>query len=110
MNDEVFKVYARNFEVRNSNNEIEEIYIDDSHPLWIKKEFKLMLDMEMKKWISLFLNLKTHFNSLDSVIFHPGANYYTTPPDIDEVNPGEFGLDFLIKSGKTLYGQHGKDH
>ena len=30
MNDEVFKVYARNFEVRNSNNEVEEIYIDDS--------------------------------------------------------------------------------
>ena len=31
-----------------------------------------------------------------------GANYYTTPPEIDDINPGEFSLDFLIKSGRTL--------
>ena len=32
----------------------EVIYIDDSHPVWIKKEFKLMLGYKMKKWISYF--------------------------------------------------------
>ena len=26
----------------------------------------------------------------------------STPPDIDEIYPGEYGLDFIIKSGRAL--------
>ena len=70
-----------------------------------------MWDITMKKWISLIFKPKgSNFNSLDSVILYPGANYYRTPPGIDEVNPGEYGLDFIIKSVVLLYGQLIKDH
>ena len=52
--------------------------------------------------ILIFKPKNSNFGPSDAVIFHPGANYYTTPPEIDEVNPGEFGLDFIIKSGRAL--------
>ena len=45
---------------------------------------------------------KNVVDSIDSVILYPGANYYRTPPTIDEVDPGEYGLDFVIKSGRAL--------
>ena len=102
MSDEVFGVYSRNHEVRNTNTEVEEIYIDESHPLWIKERVRIEAGYNSEKMDILIFRPKNSFGPSDAVIFHPGANYYTTPPEIDEVNPGEFGLDFLIKSGKTL--------
>ena len=102
MSDEVFNVYSRNFEVRRSNKEIEKIYVDDGHPLWIKERIRLDVGYNNEKMDVLIFKPKNSFGPSDPVIFHPGANYFTTPPEIDEVSPGEFGLDFLVKSGKTL--------
>ena len=50
----------------------------------------------------LIFRPKVAFNKIESVLLYPGANYYRTPPDIDDVNPGEYGLDFIIKSGRAL--------
>ena len=102
MNDEVFNVYARNFDIRRSNNETEEIYVDDSHPLWIKERVNIDVGYNNERMDILIFKPKNLYGKSDVIIFHPGANYYTTPPEINDVNPGEFGLDFLIKSGKTL--------
>ena len=33
---------------------------------------------------------------------YPGLNYFKNPPDIDQIDPGEYGLDFIIKSGRAL--------
>jgi len=102
MNDEVFKVYSRNFEVSSAPLNAKTIYTQDSHPLWIKEKIQIDVGYNDEVMDILIFRPKNNFGPSAPVIIHPGANYYTTPPDIDEVSPGEFGLDFLVKSGKTI--------
>jgi len=102
MSDEVFKVYSRSFE-GNSNPLNQELkYKDESHPLWNKERILVNTGYNNEKMDIIVFTPKNNFGKSPVVIFHPGANYYTTPPEIDEVGPGEFGLDFLIKSGRTI--------
>ncbi len=102
MNEEVFNVYARSYQVSSSRPKYTEVYIDDSHPVWIKEKISLDVGYNNEVMDVLIFRPKNSFGPSSPIIIHPGANYYTTPPEIDEVNPGEFSLDFLIKSGKTL--------
>lgn len=102
MNEEVFNVYARSYQVSSSKPKYTEVYIDDSHPVWIKEKISLDVGYNNEVMDVLIFRPKNSFGPSSPIIIHPGANYYTTPPEIDEVNPGEFSLDFLIKSGKTL--------
>ena len=102
MSDEVFNVYSRSFQVSSSNPKFEEVYINDSHPVWIKERIKLEVGYNNESMDVLIFRPKNSFGLSAPIIVHPGANYYTTPPEIDDINPGEFSLDFLIKSGKTL--------
>ena len=103
MSDEVFNVYSRSFQVSSTNPKFEEVYIDDSHPVWIKERIKLEVGYNNESMDVLIFRPKNSFGLSAPIIVHPGANYYTTPPEIDDINPGEFSLDFLIKSGKTLF-------
>ena len=102
MNDEVFNVYSRSYQVSSSKPKYDEIYIDESHPVWTKERISLDVGYNNEKMDLLIFRPKQVYGSSSPVIVHPGANYYTTPPEIDDINPGEFSLDFLIKSGKTL--------
>ena len=102
MSDEVFKVYSRNYEVNEAPLNIKEIYVDDSHPVWIKERVQIDVGYNNEKMDVLVFKPKNSFQPTPSVIVYPGANYFSTPPEIDEINPGEFGLDFIIKSGRTL--------
>ena len=102
MSEEVFNVYARSYQVSSSRPKHTEVYIDDSHPVWIKEKISLDVGYNNETMDVLIFKPKNSFGPSSPVIIHPGANYYTTPPEIDDVNPGEFSLDFLIKSGKTL--------
>ena len=74
----------------------------NSHPTWIKERIKIKVGYDNEEMDILIFKPKKSFNKLESVIIYPGANYYRTPPDIDDVNPGEYGLDFIIKSGRAL--------
>jgi hypothetical protein len=102
MNDEVFNVYSRNFEVSSEPLNAKVLYVDDSHPLWIKERVQIAVGYNNEVMDVLIFRPKNSFGPSAPIVFHPGSNYYTTPPDIDEVNPGEFGLDFIIKSGRTI--------
>ena len=102
MTDDVFKVYARNYEVNQSPLKAKEIYIDDSHPIWIKERVQIEVGYNNEKMDILIFKPKDTYRPISSVVIYPGANYFSTPPEIDDINPGEFGLDFLIKSGKAL--------
>ena len=102
MNEEVFKVYSRNFEVSSGPLNAKEIYLDNSHPLWIKERIEIDVGYNNEVMDILIFRPKNNFGPSAPVVVHPGANYYTTPPEIDDVSPGEFGLDFLIKSGRTI--------
>ena len=101
--DSEFEFYSRNFEVGTKELNTKVIYFDDSHPVWDKERVQIDVGYGNEKMdILIFKPKGSNFNSLDSVILYPGANYYRTPPGIDEVNPGEYGLDFIIKSGRAL--------
>ena len=102
LSDDEFKIYSRNFEVgyRALNPKI--IYVDESHPTWIKEKIQIEVGYDNEKMDILIFRPKQTFNKLESVMLYPGANYFRTPPEIDEVNPGEYGLDFIIKSGRAL--------
>ena len=102
MSDEVFNVYSRSFQVSSTDPKFEKVYIDDSHPVWIKERIKLEVGYNNESMDVLIFRPKNSFGLSAPIIVHPGANYYTTPPEIDDINPGEFSLDFLIQSGKTL--------
>ena len=102
MNDEVFKIYSRTYEVNQSPLNPEEIYTDESHPIWIKERVKIDVGYNNEKMDVLIFRPRDAQGPTPSVIVYPGANYFSTPPDIDDINPGEFGLDFIIKSGRAL--------
>ena len=40
----------------------------------------------------LIFRPKNVYNSVSSVVVYPGLNYFRNPPDIDEIDPGEYGL------------------
>ena len=102
MSDEVFKVYSRSFEVDSSKPKSKVIYVDDSHPIWIKERISIEVGYNEEMMDMLIFKPKNSFGPSSPVVIHSGSNYYSTPPEIDDINPGEFSLDFLIKSGKTL--------
>lgn len=100
--DEEFTLYSRNFEVGPIELNTKSIYVDKSHPVWNKERIQLEVGYNNEKMDVLIFRPKNARGPLDSVLLYPGANYYRTPPSIDEVDPGEYGLDFVIKSGRTL--------
>ena len=102
MNDEVFTIYSRNFSVGSINLNSKLIYKDESNPLWIKERVAVDLGYNSEVMDILIFKPKNTYGKLESVVFYPGANYYMTPPDIDETSIGEFGLDFIIKSGRAV--------
>ena len=102
MNDEVFKIYSRNFEVGPMDLKAKTIYEDTSNPLWDKERITVDLGYNSLKMDILIFKPKESYGKLESIVFFPGANYYMTPPDIDEASIGEFGLDFIIKSGRAV--------
>ena len=102
MSDEVFKVYSRTFDSNSAPLNTKEIYVDETHPLWIKEKVRIDVGYNNEVMDILIFRPKNSYSSSGVVIFHPGANYYQIPSEIDEVNPGEFSLDFIIKSGRTL--------
>ena len=69
MSDEVFGVYSRNHEVRNTNTEVEEIYIDESHPLWVKERVRIEAGYNSEKMDILIFRPKNSFGPSDAVIF-----------------------------------------
>jgi formylglycine-generating enzyme required for sulfatase activity/predicted esterase len=101
--DSEFSLYSRNFDVGKKDLNSKVIYIDESHPIWDKERVQIDVGYGNEKMdILIFKPKGSNFNKLDSIILYPGANYYRNPPEIDEVNPGEYGLDFIIKSGRAL--------
>jgi len=101
--DSEFNFYSKNFEVGKNELNTQVIYIDESHPVWDKERVQIDVGYGNEKMdILIFKPKNSNFEKVDSVILYPGANYYRTPPEIDEVNPGEYGLDFIIKSGRAL--------
>ena len=102
MSDDVFELYSSTFSVSPIDLKADSLYQDESNDLWIKERVNIELGYESSTMDILIFRPKNQFEPLESVIFHPGLNYYMSPPDIDEVSSGEFGLDFRVKSGRAV--------
>jgi len=102
ISDEAFSIYAKNFEVSQRNLNPEVIYSDDSHPVWIKERIKIDVGYDSERMDIVIFRPKNNRIPAPAVLVYPGANYYRTPPEIDDIDPGEYGLDFIVKSGRAL--------
>ena len=102
LSEEAYKIYAKNFEVGPRNLNPELIYREDSHPIWIKERILIDVGYNSEKMDIVIFRPKDKRSESGAVIVYPGANYCRTPPEIDDIDPGEYGLDFIIKSGRAL--------
>ena len=102
MNDEAFTIYSRNFDIGRIDLKSKVLYEDKSNPLWVKERILVNLGYGSESMDILVFSPRDSYGKIGSVIIYPGANYFRTPPDVDEVNPGEYGLDFIVKSGRAI--------
>ena len=71
MNDEVFKVYSRSFEVDSSKPKSKIIYVDDSHPIWIKERISIEVGYNEEMMDMLIFKPKNSFGPSSPVVIHP---------------------------------------
>ena len=102
MSDDVFEIYASNYSISPRELNATSLYQDTSNELWIKERIQVELGYESSKMDILIFRPKNTYKPLESIIFHPGLNYFQSPPEIDDVSIGEFGLDFIVKSGRAV--------
>ncbi|MFL2697648.1 MAG: SUMF1/EgtB/PvdO family nonheme iron enzyme [Gammaproteobacteria bacterium] len=102
LDDEAFKLYSTRYSYGKRDLEPKVVYFDESHPDWIKEKVSISVGYNNERMDVLIFRPKNSFNAVPSVVVYPGLNYFRDPPDIDDINPGEYGLDFIIKSGRAL--------
>jgi formylglycine-generating enzyme required for sulfatase activity len=77
-------------------------YVDESHEDWIKEKVSIEVGYDNDRMDVLIFRPKNVAGNIGSVVYYAGLNFFQFPPDIDDVSPGDFGLDYLIKSGRAL--------
>lgn len=102
LDGQAFKLFTTQFEYSRRDLNPKIIYVDDTHPDWIKEKISIDVGYNNERMDILIFRPKNVYNSVSSVVVYPGLNYFRNPPDIDEIDPGEYGLDFIIKSGRAL--------
>ena len=102
MGEDAFKMFSNQFGYGRRDLKAKVIYVDESHEDWIKEKISIDLGYDDERMDVLIFRPKGTFGPVASVVMYPGLNYFTTPPSVDEVDPGEYGLDFVIKSGRAL--------
>ncbi|MFL2727509.1 MAG: SUMF1/EgtB/PvdO family nonheme iron enzyme [Gammaproteobacteria bacterium] len=102
LDDAAYKLYTTQFAYGRRDLNPKTIYQDETHPDWIKEKISIDVGYNNERMDVVIFKPKNVYNSVSSVVVYPGLNYYRNPPDIDEIDPGEYGLDFIIKSGRAL--------
>ena len=102
LDDSAYKLYTTQFAYGRRDLNPKTIYQDESHPDWIKEKISIDVGYNNERMDILIFRPKNVYNEVGSVLVYPGLNYFRNPPDIDEIDPGEYGLDFIIKSGRAL--------
>ena len=102
LDEEAFKLYSTRYSYGKRDLDAKVIYVDESHQDWIKEKVSISVGYNNERMDVLIFRPKNVFNAVSSVVVYPGLNYFRDPPDIDDINPGEYGLDFIIKSGRAL--------
>jgi len=102
LDEAAYKLYTTQFSYGRRDLNPKTIYTDETHPDWIKEKVSIDVGYNNERMDVVIFKPKNVYNSVSSVIVYPGLNYFRNPPDIDEIDPGEYGLDFIIKSGRAL--------
>jgi formylglycine-generating enzyme required for sulfatase activity/dienelactone hydrolase len=102
MDDATFEKFAIPYAYSRRTLNAKTAYVDESHDDWIKEKISIEVGYNNERMDVLIFRPKNAFNNLGSVVFYPGLNYFTFPPAIDDIGPGQMGLDYIIKSGRAL--------
>jgi formylglycine-generating enzyme required for sulfatase activity/dienelactone hydrolase len=102
LDDAAFKLFSTPFSYGRRALNAKTVYIDESNEDWIKEKVSIELGYNKERMDVLIFRPKNISSNLGSVIVYPGLNYFTVPPPIDDVGPGDLGYDFVIKSGRAL--------
>lgn len=102
LDDDAFKLYSTPYSYGRRPLNPKTVYIDEGHDDWIKEKISIEVGYNNERMDVLIFRPKNISSNIGSVIFYPGLNYFKFPPAIDEVGPGDMGLDFVIKSGRAL--------
>ena len=102
LDDAAFKLFSTPFSYGRRALNAKTVYVDESNEDWIKEKVSLELGYNKERMDVLIFRPKNTSSNIGSVIVYPGLNYFTVPPPIDDVGPGDLGYDFVIKSGRAL--------
>jgi formylglycine-generating enzyme required for sulfatase activity len=102
MDDSTFEQFSAPYAYSRQALNAKTAYVDESHDDWIKEKISIEVGYDNERMDLLIFRPKNSYSNVGSVVFYPGLNYFTFPPAIDDVGPGQMGLDFVIKSGRAL--------
>jgi eukaryotic-like serine/threonine-protein kinase len=102
LDEAAFKIFSTQFAYSRRELSPKVMYVDETHPDWVREKVSIDVGYNKERMDVLIFRPKHVYNPVGSVVVYPGLNYFRNPPDIDDIDPGEYGLDFLIKSGRAL--------
>lgn len=102
LDDTAFKLFSTPYSYGRRELNPKTVYVDESHDDWIKEKISIEVGYNNERMDVLIFRPKNISSLIGSVVLYPGLNYFKFPPDIDDVDPGDMGFDFIIKSGRAL--------
>ena len=102
LDDAALKIYAGPYSYGKRPLNAKTVYVDESHDDWVKEKISLEVGYNDERMDVLIFRPRNISSRIPAVINFPGLNLFTFPPDIDDINPGDMGYDFIVKSGRAL--------
>lgn len=102
LDDAAFKAFSSAFSYDRQVLNAKTVYLDESHDDWIREKVSIELGYNNERMDVLIFRPKNASSNIGSVIVYPPLHYFTVPPNIDDIGPGELGFDFVLKSGRAL--------
>ena len=101
VSDEVFQVFKRQFAYAPSPPNAKVELTDGSSPDWTRE--KVTLDAGYGERLTTYLVIpKNGASRHQAVVLFPGLGQFLTNTSTDRISGNDFGLDFVVKSGRIL--------
>ena len=74
----------------------------ESNDYWTEEIVSIEVGYNDERMDMVILKPKNAYGELESIVVYPGLDYFRTPPDINSISAGVYGLDFILKSGRAV--------
>ncbi|MBT4519135.1 MAG: SUMF1/EgtB/PvdO family nonheme iron enzyme [Halieaceae bacterium] len=102
MDAKAFKFYSQPYSYGKRKLNAKTAYVEENHDDWIKEKVSVEVGYNNERMDILIFRPKNISSNIGSVVFYPGLGAFRFPGPLDKINPGDFGLDYIIKSGRAL--------